>query len=233
MTALELAMEIGAEAIELDVRRSGDGVLIVIHDESIDRTTDRSGAVAELSMAEIRLANLGAASDPEIPRLPRHESVPTLRSVFERFPGVEITVDVKDPEAADDVAALIREFDRVESTILYIEDGIGSDAFRSYPGRRATSTRQVLRLAVDCGWMRRAKRREVPEVVHAPLRRLGMRMVTQGLVRRVHESGRSIQVWTVNDTEEARQLSDWNVDGVITDDVRGLRAALASAGGGA
>lgn len=231
MAALELGMELGADAIELDVRRSADGVLMVIHDSSIDRTTDRQGDVAWMEFDEIREANLGAARDSSIPRLPGHEAVPTLQSVFERFPGTEITVDVKDPEAAGDVVALIEEFDRVATTILYVEEGTGSEAFKRYPGRRATSTRQALRLVFDRGWMRRSRGRHVPEVVHAPMTRWGIRIVTQGLVRRVHDSGRTIQVWTVNDTDEARRLAEWKVDGVITDDVRGVRAALAAAGG--
>ena len=211
MAALELGMTLGADAIELDVRRSSDGVLVVIHDETLDRTTNMQGDVARMPMDDIRCAE---------------PPVPTLRAVFERFPDTEITVDVKDPEAADDVVALIAEFDRTERTILYVEEGTESGAFIGYPGRRATSTRQALRLVFDRGWLRRADPRTVPEVVHAPLRRWGVRIVTQGLVQRVHDSGRTIQVWTVNDTGEAMRLADWNVDGVITDDVRGMRAAL-------
>ncbi len=224
--ALELGMQLGADAIELDVRRSADGVLVVIHDASLDRTTDRQGEVAWLTMAEIREANLGAASDPSIPRLPQPSAVPELRDVFARFPDVEITVDVKDLAVADDVVGLIREFDRVERTILYFEDGTGTEAFTAYEGRRATSTRQALRLALDRRWMNRAAERQVPEVVHTPMRRWGIPIVTQELVRRVHDSGRSVQVWTINDPAEARRLATWHVDGIITDDVRGLRAML-------
>ncbi len=226
MPALELGMKLGADAIELDVRRSADGVLVVIHDASLDRTTDRSGEIARLTMAEIREANLGAASDPLLPRLEHHSAVPELRDVFLRFPGTEITVDVKDPAAADDVVALIREFDRVEQTILYLEDGTDTGVFKAYEGRRATSTRQALRLALDRRWMSRAEQRAVPEVVHAPMRRWGIKIVTQQLVRRVHDAGRTIQVWTINESSEASRLAAWNVDGIITDDVRGMRATF-------
>jgi len=228
MPALELGMSLGADAIELDVRRSADGVLVVIHDASLDRTTDITGEVARLTMAEIARGNLGAASDPELPRLAEPASVPELSDVFARFPETEITVDVKDPTAAGDVVALVRDLDRVEQTILYVEDGTDQAAFVGYEGRRATSTRQALRLALDRGWLNRAAERLVPEVVHAPVRRWGIPIVTQALVRRVHESGRTIQVWTINEPAEASRLADWGVDGIITDDVRGLRAQLAA-----
>ena len=227
MPALELGMVLGADAMELDVRRSADGVLIVIHDASLDRTTDRSGDIDQLTMAEIREANLGAASDLSLPRLAQPSTIPQLRDVFLRFPGTEITVDVKDSAAADDVVALIHEFDRVESTILYLEDGTNTRAFTMYEGRRATSTRQALRLALDRRWMsRHAADREVPEVVHAPLRRWGFPIVTQELVRRVHEAGRTIQVWTINEPSVATRLAAWEVDGIITDEVRAMRATL-------
>jgi len=226
MPALELGMQLGADAIELDVRRSADGVLVVIHDASLDRTTDGAGEIARLTMAQIREANLGSASDPALPRLTEHSAVPELRDVFSRFPDTEITVDVKDPAAAGDVVSLIHKFDRMEQTILYLEDGTKTETFAQYDGRRATSTRQALRLALDRGWLGRAGEREIPEVIHTPMRRWGLPIVTQALVRRVHESGRTIQVWTINDPAEALRLAEWRVDGIITDDVRGLRARL-------
>lgn len=226
MPALELGMELGADAIELDVRRSADGVLVVIHDASLDRTSDATGEVARLTVAEIEEANLGAASDPAVPRLPEHASVPRLRNVFARFPETEITVDVKDPAAAVDVVTLIRDLDRVDRTILYVEDGTDSPAFVGYEGRRATSTRQALRLGLDRGWIDRSSGRQVPEVVHTPTRRWGIPIVTQELVQRVHDAGRTVQVWTINDPTEASRLAAWGVDGIITDDIRGLRSAV-------
>lgn len=170
----------------------------MIHDDSLDRTTDMQGEVARLTMAEIRQANLGAASDPSLPRLEHHSAVPELRDLFSRFPGTEITVDVKDIAAADDVVSLIREFDRVEQTILYLEDGTGIQAVA----------------------------RQVPEVIHAPMRRWGVRIVTQELVRRVHDAGRTIQVWTISEPSETSRLAAWQEDGIITDDVSGMRATF-------
>lgn len=72
--------------------------------------------------------------------------------------------------------------------------------------------------------VRRTAERQVPEVVHAPMRRWGIRIVTQQLVRRVHDAGRTIQVWTINEPSVASRLAAWQVNGIITDDVRGLRA---------
>lgn len=213
--ALDLGMALGADAIELDVRRTADGALLVIHDATLDRTTSGSGLIAERTREEMDEA-----------RLSNGAPVPELETVLRRYPGVEVTVDVKDPDAAGDVVALIRELGRVDETILYVEEGTGTRAFREYEGRRATSTRQALRLALDRDWLEAAEDREVPEVIHAPMARDGVPIVTQPFVQRVRESGRTVQVWTIDDVSTACRLAAWGVDGIITNDVRALRAAL-------
>ncbi|MFQ5747160.1 MAG: glycerophosphodiester phosphodiesterase [Gemmatimonadota bacterium] len=219
IASLDLAMRLGADALELDVRRTRDGELVLIHDPTLDRTTDRSGAVAGLPASEVRAARAGPGPG---------ECVPTLRDALSRFPGVDITVDVKDPEAAEDVVRLLGELDRVESTILYVEDGTEQRAFREYTGRRATSTRQAVRLALQRGLSRARSGRRV-EVVHTPLRRWGLPIVTEAFVARMREQGRSVQVWTVDEPAEMARLASWGVDGIITNDVR---TAVRVLGGG-
>lgn len=213
LEAFALAMELGADAIELDVRRTADGVLLVVHDATLDRTTGATGVIARLSGPKVARA-----------RQANGEPIPRLEDVLRRFPSVEITVDVKEPGAADDVVRLIRSLGRVEATILYVEDGTDTEAFRGYEGRRATSTMQARRLAADLDWLSAARPREIPEVVHTPLRDGRTPIVTREFVRRVRESGRSVQVWTIDDLATAAKLAASGVDGIITNDVRGMRA---------
>ncbi len=230
MASFERAIELGADALELDVRRSADGALVVIHDATLDRTSDRTGEVERLTLAAIREADLGAPRDATLPRGAGRLRVPTLEEVFERFPGLEITVDVKDPDAAADVVRCIEAWSRVPDTILYVEEGTATAAFRSYPGRRATSVEQVRRLVREPARLDRAAEREVPEVVHTPLEDGGVPLVTAGTVRRFRASGRSVQVWTVNDPATLRRLAEYEVDGIITDDVRVAARVLSDAG---
>lgn len=213
--ALDLGMSLGADAIELDVQRTADGALLVIHDPTLDRTTDGSGRIDRLTRRDL-----------EGVRLSNGAPVPELEEVLRRYPGVEVTVDVKDPAAAGDVVALVHALERVAETILYVEEGTETPAFRDYEGRRATSTGQALRLALDERWWCEASGREIPEVVHTPMARDGIPIVTQPFVRRVRESGRTVQVWTIDDVSTARRLAAWRVDGIITNDVRALRATL-------
>ena len=217
--AFDLGLRLGADAIELDVRRGADGVLWVVHDETLDRTTDGTGHIAELARADVEAARMSTGA-----------RIPELGDVLVRYPDVEITVDVKDTGAAGQVVELIRALGRVESTILYAEEGTDISAFRDYEGRRATSTAQALRLALAPDWLAAAGPRDVPEVVHTPLEIRGVPIVTHAFVERVRNSGRSIQVWTIDDADTAVRLAAWGADGIITNDVRRLRALLDGTG---
>lgn len=224
LEAFALAAELGADAFELDVRRSADGVLVVIHDPTLDRTTDAAGPVRARGADE--LAGLG---------------VPRLEEVLGRWRDVPMTLDVKEPEATGDVVAMIGSFGRTERTILYVEDGTGREDFRTYPGPRATSTRQALRLAL-LRWLPGVPGERFPEVVHTPLRRFGIPIVTPGFVADAQANGLEVQVWTgeapgdrpagdpkpgsVDDPAVMLRLAEWGVDAIVTNDVRAARKCV-------
>jgi len=103
MPAYQLAVEVGADAIELDVHLSADGKLAVIHDETLDRTTDLGGAVASMTMAQIRRADAGyrfEAADGSFPFRAKKLRVPTLSEVLAWLPeGIGLVVEVKARDA--------------------------------------------------------------------------------------------------------------------------------------
>ena len=122
MESFRLGVEAGADAIELDVHLTSDGQLAVIHDDTLDRTTDGSGAIASLTMDEIRKADAGARfarpGDSGTPFADRGLTVPTLPEVLAWLPdGVGVVVEIKAPAAADAVVEAlathpVRETDR-------------------------------------------------------------------------------------------------------------------------
>ena len=112
MEAFRLGAESGADAIELDVHLTADGQLAVIHDETLDRTTDRTGRVADLTMDQIREADAGAtfsrAGDAGLPFAERGLRVPTLSEVLAWLPpGLGLVVEIKARAAADAVVAAL------------------------------------------------------------------------------------------------------------------------------
>lgn len=114
MEAYRLAVEMGADAIELDVHLTADGQLAVIHDETLDRTTDRGGAVAGLTMDDIRTADAGhgfqRTGDAGFPFRGRGHRVPALPEVLEWLPdGTGLVVEIKARAAVDETVRLLRE----------------------------------------------------------------------------------------------------------------------------
>ena len=112
MEAFRLGVEAGADAIELDVHLTADGQLAVIHDESLDRTTDRTGAIAELTMDEVRVADAGAefaGPNGDFAFRGRGLTVPTLPEVLTWLPDrVGLVVEIKARAAADAVVEAVR-----------------------------------------------------------------------------------------------------------------------------
>jgi glycerophosphoryl diester phosphodiesterase len=113
LAAFRLGVEAGADAIELDVHLTADGQLAVIHDETLDRTTDRSGPVAGLTMDDIRAADAGARfsrpDDAGFPFAGRGLRVPTLPEVLDWLPdGIGLVVEIKARAAADAVVEALR-----------------------------------------------------------------------------------------------------------------------------
>lgn len=112
MEAFRLGVEDGADAIELDVHLTADGQLAVIHDESLDRTTDRTGTVAEMAMDEIRQADAGATfsrpDDAGFPFAGTGLTVPTLQEVLAWLPdAIGLVIEIKARAAADAVVAAV------------------------------------------------------------------------------------------------------------------------------
>ncbi len=105
LLAFTKALEMGADAIELDVRLTTDGVPIVLHDPTLDRTTDGKGAVAGLTLAEVRRAVAGAG-----------ERVPALAEVLECFPVTPLIVEIKEERAAQAWVGLLEDVVRDHPT---------------------------------------------------------------------------------------------------------------------
>ena len=114
MEAFRLAVDAGADAIELDVHLTADGQLAVIHDDTMNRTTDRTGAVSSQTMAQIREADAGATfarpGDSGLPYDGQGLRVPTLPEVLAWLPGdIGLVVEIKARAAADAVVDAVRD----------------------------------------------------------------------------------------------------------------------------
>ena len=229
--ALSRAVSVGADALELDVHATADGELVVCHDATVDATTERSGAIADMTMAEVaaldngyRFTTDGGATFPYRGR-GRDFGVATLRSVLEQFPSVFLNLDIK--QTAPDVkpyesalAELLRSFGRVDDVIVASFNDAATDAFSGFASEIATSAGTI---ATAAFWQAVRDETPVPESVmrHAALQvppNVGETVVVSDrFVERAHQAGLAVHVWTIDDADQMRRLIGLGVDGVMTD----------------
>lgn len=202
--ALDRALQDGADALEFDVRVSADGVPVVIHDPTVDRTTNGVGQVRALTVAQLERLDAGQG-----------EPVPRLDAVMERFAEAVMLIEIKDPAASTAVLDLVRRHG-AERRVL-----VGSFRWRALrPFARAeiptTAARAgvagaFLASRVGVVWPTRAAAYAVPE------RRSVVQVVDERFVRAARTAGRPVHVWTVNHPDDARRLRNLGVSGIITD----------------
>jgi glycerophosphoryl diester phosphodiesterase len=237
--AIAHAIDAGATGIELDVHATSDGELVVCHDASVDRTTDRTGSIASFTLAELREMDFsywwipGADVTPGRPadeypfrgRAPadRAFGISTLREVLEAFPGVVLNLDIKQtaPVVApyeEKLARLLAEYERVDDVIVASFLDPATDAFRGFAPRVPTSAGTM---ATADAWRAAHAGERMPEIpavaYQVPERQGDLVVVDEQFVAAAHAAGKAVHVWTINDTESMERLLDLGVDGIISD----------------
>lgn len=209
-----------ADMIELDVRLSRDGELVVMHDATVDRTTDGSGAVSAMTLEELRSLDAGFRFvDPDGRRSFRGRGVevPTLDEVLEQLPGVRFTVEIKEARAWAKAVETVERYRSRHRVVLASADRrmLDSSGFEGAVGSdRHTVLRLWLASSLGIGRLAQAPRRDILQV---PASWRGLRVVSRRFVRAAHARNIPVQVWTVNDPAEMRRLLATGVDGIQSD----------------
>lgn len=237
--AIERALGNGASAIELDVHATKDRVLVVCHDETVDRTTDGSGQICDLSIEEIEeLDNAywfveGSDVAPGLEdgayqlrgRAPhdRNFGIVRLEDVLATFPGVVVNLDIKrstpDVEPYEELlASTLKRCGRVEDVIVasFLDSAI--QAFRAMspltPTSAATNETANFYRAIQAG-------RDVEDLnvvaFQVPESFAGVTLVDQDFVEAAHERDIAVHVWTINEQDAMERLVGLGVDGIISD----------------
>ncbi len=209
-----------ADMLEMDVRLTADGQVVVIHDPTVDRTTDGTGRVADLTLAEIRDLDAGyrfEALDGSRPHRGRGVRVPTLDEVLEAFRDVWINVECKEPPAAGPLAEVVRRHGAEERVLIAAESEKSRAAARGYRGPWGASLPQGFLFWVLHRLPGGSPYTPAADILQVPERWKGMRVVTPRFIREAHRLNLPVQVWTVDDEHDMRRLLDWGVDGIQTD----------------
>jgi glycerophosphoryl diester phosphodiesterase len=214
IASFELALAQQADAIELDVKLSSDGVVIVHHDPTVDRTTDGKGRIKDLTLAELKKLDAGSFFSEKF----KGERIPTLEEVFESvgkrtFINVELT-NYKTPRdhLVETVCMLVKKH-QMQKRVIF------SSFFASNLSKAGSYLPEAPRGLLALNGFLGAWARSFGftfgkyQALHPYLSD-----TTQQEVSRVHQLKRRIHVWTVNKAEDMRRLFGWGVDGIFTDD---------------
>ncbi len=206
LPSFERAVELGVSAVELDVHVVANE-LFVIHDETLDRTTNGAGPVADLSPAELRTLDAGNGA-----------AIPTLAQVLEVIPHeVGINVELKGIGTAAPAIAFIEQLTD-ERTILL-------SSFRHEELTTARTLSSTVPIAPLFG--RKSRNMfDVAEKLDAWSVNVSSKLASRELIDDAHELGYRVLVYTVNDPDDAQRLHDYGVDGLFTDRPDLLNSAL-------
>jgi glycerophosphoryl diester phosphodiesterase len=214
LAAFRIAAEKGADVIEFDVQLSSDGQVVVIHDQTVDRTTDGTGRVSRLPLATLRELDAGAWFSEKF----RGEHIPTLDEVFDTFSKkVCMNVELKNfstpfDDLVSKVVHLIEKHGLQECTLL--------SSFLTHDLRKARKLQSEIPrgLLIKPGllglWDRSFEWRADYFAIHP-----NMALVDSKLISRFHAKGKRVYVWTIDTEDDLKRMIGFEVDGIITGDL--------------
>jgi len=219
MYAFDQAVGLGYHYIETDVRISRDGVVVVFHDASVDRTTNGSGDVAKLDWAN--LAELDAAynfqADQDHPLRGTGIGITRLDDLLTSYPNTHFNIDLKAPGQEWAVADVIKRAGAEDRMLVGSFYDKRLRRFRRISrGTIATSAGPAAAAALWAASRLGRKVPAAPDAYQIPVR-VGPMHLDERMIQGAHASGAHVHVWTINEPDEMRRLLEMGVDGIISD----------------
>ena len=223
--AFKRSLDRGVDVLDMDLRSTADGALVILHDRTVDRTTDGTGRVQEFTLEELKKLDAGYRWSDDggrsFPYRGQGIRVPTLAEVFSAFPEVLVNIEIKssDPSIGPSLCRTIHRFGMTEGVIVASGDaGIISEFRRLCPETAsAASFTETLafyilnRLYLGAVYRPPAEAMLVPEYL-GPLH-----VITPDFIRSSHRHKVKVYVWTMNDLDDIRRMMNLGVDGILTD----------------
>ena len=223
VVAFDLGMAAGADGLEFDVHLAADGRVVVIHDPTLDRSTDEFGPVGARTSAELAAVHATPrfGIDLEQAWTGARAGLPTLDAVLARYPEARCIIEMKGerPELAPAVVAAVRSADAEERVCLgSFSTAVLAAARAAAPQIATSASREEALRALQRSWIGLSPGRAVPyRALQVPETAGRLTVVSRRFLRAVHRAGCAVQVWTLNEEADMRRLFDWGVDGIITD----------------
>ncbi|HEX9724338.1 MAG TPA: glycerophosphodiester phosphodiesterase [Vicinamibacteria bacterium] len=225
LLAFREAATLGVDVLEMDVHSTKDDVLVVLHDDTVDRTTNGKGSIRDLTLAAVQALDAGyqwtADDGASHPHRDKGVRVSTLEEVFRALPGQRVNIEIKqfDPPITDLLCRTIREHGMENRVLVASFDPPTMADFRNKCPEVATSA-----TASEIRWFLRMHTiflgdlyRGSAEAFEVPPQLRDFVVVTPEFVEQSHDHNIRVLVWTVNGKDEMTRLLDLGVDGILTD----------------
>ncbi|MBU9713784.1 glycerophosphodiester phosphodiesterase [Evansella tamaricis] len=228
--AFQQAVDMGVDALEFDIHMTSDGHLVAIHDNTVDRTTDGTGRVNDLTLEEIKSLDAGHYFQNlhgEYNYRGMGVTIPTVIELFETFPEERWVIEIKatnDPEfhlpISEKLWSLIQQYGLEDNVLIASFDqeinatfSEISDGRVAMSGGRSEITKFVIFHKLFLNSLYRPK----VDAVQIPTEESIFNLKDRKLLRGAHRRGMDVHYWTINDKETMKELIDLGADGIITD----------------
>jgi len=228
MYAFAKAVEIGADGLEMDAHITKDNQIVLMHDEKIDDTTNGTGLIEDLTLAELK--QLDAAykwtndDGKTFPYRGQGIQEPTLEELFRKFPQMRYVIEIKLTKNPIDqpLCDLIRQYNMQDKVMVASFHDEAMQNFRERCPEVATSASRtevrnfvLLGKVFLSGFL--APRYQSIQPPYDPKGSMNISIMTERFIREAHAKNIKVEPWTVNDPKLMRQYIEWGVDGIITD----------------
>ena len=202
LTSFRKAIELGADGIELDVHLSADGHVVVIHDHTLERTTNGNGAVSDLSLQQLKLLRIG-----------ENEQVPTLIEVLDEIKDVLVNIELKGDGTALPVVEIVQNYIghhrlKYQQIIVSSFDWVALQQVAELDPEIPIGVLTATDLDLAIGFA---------EFINAKALHPQFHLLTTETTKQMQQKGFRVLTWTVNEPEDINLVKSYNVDGIISD----------------
>ncbi len=223
--AFEYSAKMGVDALELDVHSTADGTLVVMHDGSVDRTTNGRGKVSDLTLADLKKLDAGYLFTDDngatFPFRGKGITIPTLQEIFEKLPRMTFNIEPKQatPSITEPLCQMIRQYKMTEKVIVGSFRQTAIDEFRAACPEVATSASPAEVSEFLAMYKTGIAASYTPpfQALQVPVNAGFLNVVSKDFIAAAHRQNLQVHVWTINDPDEMRRLIDFGVDGIMTD----------------
>jgi glycerophosphoryl diester phosphodiesterase len=219
------AVKLGVDVLEMDVRSTKDGQLIILHDDTVDRTTNATGPVLNYTLVELKQLDAAHRWSPDkgqtFPLRDKGVKIPTLLEVFKAFPQTKINLEIKESRSSTirSICRSIRDHEMTNKVVVASFDTEALKEFRRLCPQVATSAGAsearlffgLQKAYLEAAYSPDAQVLQVPETLE------DLRIVNKRFIDAAHARNMRVQVWLINDVTSMQRLLELGVDGIMTD----------------